>query len=457
MAITATISPSPASRVWHGRCAPPSRSIRRRWAKSRPPRARSAADVFRPAARAVCGITEFLGTGHRHVRLHSSCSLTCRSRSARDRQVRLRARRLPFLGDDLRTVLAAVESAVAGAGRLADLRCRLQCRAIQPRRRPVVDPLRRHHSRAADGIRSLQPAPLDAVARKMATARRGDFRRRGHRRAPLLRALEPEAARHRQRSMGRRARRPAADPQRAGSAILQPAANAGGWHHWFVSGTGRVKVSVAIIDYGSGNLHSAAKAFERAARSMENPQKVFVTSDPDQAYSADRLVLPGVGAFADCRRGLDAVNGMVEAITEAVRVKARPMFGICVGMQLFATRGKEHVITQGLNWIGGDVEKITPRDESLKIPHMGWNTLDVLREHPVLDRLPLGPKGQHAYFVHSYHLNAANEADVLARADYGGPVTAIVGKDTAIGTQFHPEKSQRFGLALISNFLRWKP
>ncbi|QAU44106.1 imidazole glycerol phosphate synthase subunit HisH [Bradyrhizobium guangzhouense] len=216
-------------------------------------------------------------------------------------------------------------------------------------------------------------------------------------------------------------------------------------------------MSVAIIDYGSGNLHSAAKAFERAARSLENPQKVFVTSDPDQAYEADRLVLPGVGAFADCRRGLDAVNGMVEAITEAVRVKARPFFGICVGMQLMASRGKEHVITQGLNWIGGDVEKITPRDESLKIPHMGWNTLDVLREHPVLQKLPLGAKGQHAYFVHSYHLNAANEADVLARADYGGPVTAIVGKDTAIGTQFHPEKSQRFGLALISNFLRWKP
>lgn len=150
-------------------------------------------------------------------------------------------------------------------------------------------------------------------------------------------------------------------------------------------------MSVAIIDYGSGNLHSAAKAFERAARSLETPQKVFVTSDPDQAYSADRLVLPGVGAFADCRRGLDAVNGMVEAITEAVRVKARPFFGICVGMQLMASRGKEHVTTDGLNWIGGDVEKITPRDESLKIPHMGWNTLDMLREHPVLNKLPLGP------------------------------------------------------------------
>ena len=215
--------------------------------------------------------------------------------------------------------------------------------------------------------------------------------------------------------------------------------------------------SVAIIDYGSGNLHSAAKAFERAAAEAGIPSTIHVTSDTDIVRAADRIVLPGVGAFADCRRGLDSVNGMVEAITEAVRVKARPFFGICVGMQLMASRGKEHVTTDGLNWIGGDVEKITPRDESLKIPHMGWNTLDVLREHPVLNKLPLGPKGQHAYFVHSYHLNAANEADVLARADYGGPVTAIVGKDTAIGTQFHPEKSQRFGLALISNFLRWKP
>jgi glutamine amidotransferase len=216
-------------------------------------------------------------------------------------------------------------------------------------------------------------------------------------------------------------------------------------------------LTTAIIDYGSGNLHSAQKAFERAARESGETGEIAVTNDPEAVRRAARIVLPGVGAFADCRRGLDAVNGMVEAITEAVRVKARPFFGICVGMQLMASRGKEHVITEGLNWIGGDVEKITPRDESLKIPHMGWNTLDLLQEHPVLNKLPLGPKGQHAYFVHSYHLNAANEADVLARADYGGPVTAIVGKDTAIGTQFHPEKSQRFGLALISNFLRWKP
>ena len=172
-------------------------------------------------------------------------------------------------------------------------------------------------------------------------------------------------------------------------------------------------MSVAIVDYGSGNLHSAAKAFERAARSMENPQKITVTADPEAVYRADRIVLPGVGAFADCRRGLDAVNGMLEAMTEAVRVKARPFFGICVGMQLMATRGKEHVVTEGFNWIAGDVEKIAPREENLKIPHMGWNTLDMIREHPVLERLPLGPKGRHAYFVHSYHLNASNEADVL--------------------------------------------
>ncbi|MBV9561060.1 MAG: imidazole glycerol phosphate synthase subunit HisH [Bradyrhizobium sp.] len=216
-------------------------------------------------------------------------------------------------------------------------------------------------------------------------------------------------------------------------------------------------MSVAIIDYGSGNLHSAAKAFERATRASESPQKIVVTHDPEAVYRADRIVLPGVGAFADCRSGLDALDGMLEALTEAVRNKARPFFGICVGMQLMATCGKEHVTTEGFDWIKGDVEKITPRDESLKIPHMGWNTLEVLREHPLLERLDLGPKGRHAYFVHSYHLNPANEADLLARADYGGPVTAVVARDTAVGTQFHPEKSQRFGLALISNFLKWKP
>ena len=211
-------------------------------------------------------------------------------------------------------------------------------------------------------------------------------------------------------------------------------------------------MSVAIIDYGSGNLHSAAKAFERAARSMDDPEKIVVTRDPETVYRADRIVLPGVGAFADCRRGLDALDGMIEAMTEAVRSKARPFFGICVGMQLMATRGKEHVTTDGFNWIAGDVEKISPREENLKIPHMGWNTLDMIREHPVLERLPLGPKGRHAYFVHSYHLNAANEADVLARADYGGPVTAIVGKDTADRHPVSPGEEPAFRAGLDLEF-----
>jgi glutamine amidotransferase len=216
-------------------------------------------------------------------------------------------------------------------------------------------------------------------------------------------------------------------------------------------------LSVAIIDYGSGNLHSAAKAFERAAQVHKPDETIVVTRDPEAVYRADRIVLPGVGAFADCRKGLDALDGMIEAMTEAVRVKARPFFGICVGMQLMATQGKEKETTPGLGWIKGDVEKISPRDEHLKVPHMGWNTLDQLTEHPVLDKLPLGDAGLHAYFVHSYQLNAQNDGDVLARAEYGGPITAIVGRETMIGTQFHPEKSQRFGLALIGNFLRWTP
>ena len=216
-------------------------------------------------------------------------------------------------------------------------------------------------------------------------------------------------------------------------------------------------MSVAIIDYRSGNLHSAAKAFERAARTLPDSQAILVTSDPDRAYRADRIVLPGVGAFADCRRGLDAIDGMIEAITEAVRVKARPFLGICVGMQLMAGRGLEHGVCAGLNWIDGDVEKIAPACETLKIPHMGWNTLELLRPHPLFNDLPTGADGRHAYFVHSYQLNATNASDIVALTDYGGPVTAVVARDTAIGTQFHPEKSQRFGLALIANFLKWKP
>ncbi len=216
-------------------------------------------------------------------------------------------------------------------------------------------------------------------------------------------------------------------------------------------------MTVAIVDYGSGNLHSVAKAFERAARTSADPQKIVVTRDPDVVYRSDRVVLPGVGAFADCRKGLDALDGMVQALNETVRVKARPFFGICVGMQLMAEHGREYQVTDGLGWIAGDVVKIAPNDENLKVPHMGWNTLDIVNEHPMLEKVPLGEKGLHAYFVHSYHLAATSEANVIARSDYGGPVTAIVGRDTAIGTQFHPEKSQRFGLAFIANFLKWKP
>jgi glutamine amidotransferase len=216
-------------------------------------------------------------------------------------------------------------------------------------------------------------------------------------------------------------------------------------------------VSVAIVDYGSGNLHSAAKAFERAARDVGCAQPIVVTRDPEAVARADRVVLPGVGAFADCRRGLDAVGGMVEALTESVRRKGRPFFGICVGMQLLAERGREYEVTQGLGWIGGEVDRITPSDPSLKIPHMGWNTLNIMRPHRLLEGLALGPQGQHAYFVHSYQLRPSERSDLVADTDYGGAVTAVVGRDNIVGTQFHPEKSQRFGLALIGNFLRWKP
>ena len=216
-------------------------------------------------------------------------------------------------------------------------------------------------------------------------------------------------------------------------------------------------MSVAIVDYGSGNLHSAAKAFERAAQDAGLQQPIVVTNDPSVVAAADRVVLPGVGAFADCRRGLDAVNGMVAALQEAVRRKGRPFFGICVGMQLLAERGREYEVTPGLGWIAGEVDRIAPNDPSLKIPHMGWNTLNVDRAHPLLDGLTLGPQGLHAYFVHSYELKVADRADLVAEADYGGPVTAIVARDNIVGTQFHPEKSQRLGLALIANFLKWKP
>jgi glutamine amidotransferase len=216
-------------------------------------------------------------------------------------------------------------------------------------------------------------------------------------------------------------------------------------------------VSVAIVDYGSGNLHSAAKAFERAARDAGVGETIVVTRDPAAVASADRVVLPGVGAFADCRRGLDAVDGMVAALDEAVRKRGRPFFGICVGMQLLAERGREYEVTEGLGWIAGEVDRITPSDPKLKIPHMGWNTLDLAREHALVKGLPLGAGGLNAYFVHSYELKVANRADLVAQANYGGPVTAIVARDNIVGTQFHPEKSQKLGLALIANFLKWTP
>jgi len=215
-------------------------------------------------------------------------------------------------------------------------------------------------------------------------------------------------------------------------------------------------MSVAIIDYGSGNLRSAAKSFARAGIDCGLPGlDVIVTSDPDAVARASHIVLPGVGAFADCRSGLMALDGMVEALNEAVIGRGQPFFGICVGMQLMATLGHEHGEHAGLDWISGTVEALTPADASLKIPHMGWNEL-ILRDaaHPLFDGLAGEP---HTYYVHGYHLQCDNPDHVLATADYGGPVTAAVGRDNMVGTQFHPEKSQRVGLHLIGNFLKWKP
>ncbi len=212
-----------------------------------------------------------------------------------------------------------------------------------------------------------------------------------------------------------------------------------------------------IIDYGSGNLHSAAKAFERAARETGTGGPVRVSSDPDEVRRAERIVLPGVGAFADCRAGLEAIPGMVEALEEAARRRARPFLGICVGMQLMAARGLEHGDWPGLSWIAGTVERITPCDPSLKIPHMGWNTLETPRAHALFAEIPTGPQGWHAYFVHSYAMKPVEPEVVIATTDYGGEVVAAVAQDNLVGTQFHPEKSQKLGLTLIANFLRWKP
>ncbi|HVY50216.1 MAG TPA: imidazole glycerol phosphate synthase subunit HisH [Devosia sp.] len=214
--------------------------------------------------------------------------------------------------------------------------------------------------------------------------------------------------------------------------------------------------TVAIIDYGSGNLRSAAKAFERSVRALRAEIEVNVTNDPDLVRKADRIVLPGVGAFEDCMSGLMAVPGMRDALEERVLKAGTPFLGICVGMQLMATEGHEKGVWPGLNWILGPVVRLDPRG-GLKVPHMGWNTLRFTRPHPLLKGIPDGEEGLHAYFVHSYHLVPTDDRELFAVAEYGQQVTACVGRDNMFGTQFHPEKSQTLGLTLIENFLEWTP
>ncbi len=214
---------------------------------------------------------------------------------------------------------------------------------------------------------------------------------------------------------------------------------------------------VAIIDYGSGNLRSATKAFERAAREAGIAAQIDLTNDADRVHTADRIVLPGVGAYADCRAGLDAVPGMAETLEDRVRKAGVPFLGICVGMQLMSSRGLEKATTAGFDWIKGDVVAMEPNDPSIKIPQIGWNTLDVARSHTLLEGINLGHNGLHAYFVHSYHMEPQDAQTIVATTRYGQNVTAMVARDNMAGTQFHPEKSQTLGLALITNFLKWRP
>ena len=216
-------------------------------------------------------------------------------------------------------------------------------------------------------------------------------------------------------------------------------------------------MKIALIDYEAGNIHSAHKALAVAAARSGLQIEIAIGADPEIVVAADRIVLPGDGAFRDCITHLRARRGLAEALDEAVRVRGRPFLGICVGMQLLATTGEEHADTRGLDWIPGAVRRIAPVDPHLKVPHMGWNTLFSHREHPLLHGLALGPDGLHAYFLHAYQLTAANDDDVLAEADYGGPITAVVARGNIAGTQFHPEKSQTLGLKLLENFLGWTP
>ena len=216
-------------------------------------------------------------------------------------------------------------------------------------------------------------------------------------------------------------------------------------------------MKIALIDYGAGNLHSCGKALAHALASLGKSGEVITGADPDVIAKADAIVLPGDGAFMDCRDELRAVSGLEDALHEAVRVKARPFLGICVGMQLLADIGEENGTTAGLGWIPGRVVHLEPAETGLKVPHMGWNTLRARSGHPLLTGILCGEAGLHAYFLHSYHLLPANDADLVAIADYGGPVSAIVGRENIVGTQFHPEKSQRLGLSLLRNFLAWRP
>ena len=213
--------------------------------------------------------------------------------------------------------------------------------------------------------------------------------------------------------------------------------------------------NVIIVDYGSGNLHSAQKAVERAARDTGVAATIAVSGEAEAVRRADRVILPGVGAFADCKAGLASVSGMIEALEEFAIQRGKPFLGICVGMQLMATRGLEFGETAGLGWIDGDVVAIKPDDPELKVPHMGWNTLTAHRPHELLVGIPLGRDGAHAYFVHSFHLVARDHKALIATSDYGGPITAMVGRENIAGTQFHPEKSQVLGLRLLANFLTW--